>query len=117
MPIYEYKCDACKGRIEVMQRLSDAALSVCSTCGGALHKLISPSGLMFKGSGWYITDYTKKSGASDQKEGGEKKSPTSDASTESKSAESKESAKTSDKTPAETPAKPSPKPSTAPAAS
>jgi putative FmdB family regulatory protein len=108
VPIYEYECNACKGRVEVMQRLSDAALSVCSTCGGALHKLISPSGLMFKGAGWYITDYARKSETPAKKEEstGEKKSPESSTSSESKPAESKEPAKTPSETPSKTPAAP-----------
>lgn len=63
MPIYEYECEQCKKRIEVIQKLSDAPLEICSSCGGKVHKMVSsPAGLHFKGSGWYITDYAKKNG-------------------------------------------------------
>lgn len=61
MPIYEYECEKCKDRFEVMQRMSDPPVTACSHCKGKVHKVISsPSGLVFKGSGWYITDYARK---------------------------------------------------------
>lgn len=59
MPLYEYKCDRCHETIEVLQKFSDAPLTVHDGCGGALERLISPSALQFKGSGFYITDYSK----------------------------------------------------------
>ncbi|MGE5569728.1 MAG: FmdB family zinc ribbon protein [Rhodospirillales bacterium] len=63
MPIYEYKCSKCGGTFEVLQRFADAPLTVHEGCGGAVERLISPAGLHFKGSGWYITDYARKSGS------------------------------------------------------
>ena len=60
MPIYEYECESCKKRLEIMQKMSDPALEKCEHCLGKLRKLISPSGLVFKGSGWYVTDYSQK---------------------------------------------------------
>ncbi|HEY5648253.1 MAG TPA: FmdB family zinc ribbon protein [Nitrospiria bacterium] len=60
MPIYEYECEDCQNRVEVMQKVSDAPLQKCENCGGALRKLLSAPGLMFKGSGWYVTDYSDK---------------------------------------------------------
>lgn len=60
MPIYEYRCTQCNETIEVMQKLSDPPLSTCRACSGSLVRVISPSGLIFKGSGWYITDYSDK---------------------------------------------------------
>lgn len=60
MPIYEYLCDACQNRLEVKQKVSDPPLAVCERCGGALRKLISSPAIMFKGSGWYVTDYSDK---------------------------------------------------------
>src|SRR5512139_2106251 len=60
MPLYEYQCDACGFRFEVIQRFSDAPLESCQSCGGAVHKLLSPPAIQFKGSGWYITDYARK---------------------------------------------------------
>lgn len=62
MPIYEYKCSECGAHIEKMQKVSDAPLKVCENCGGPLEKQLSLSGFQFKGEGWYVTDYSKKSG-------------------------------------------------------
>lgn len=60
MPIYEYKCANCGNRLEAMQKISDAPLTVCPKCEGKLEKQISLSGFQFKGSGWYISDYTNR---------------------------------------------------------
>lgn len=62
MPIYEYKCSDCGTRVEKMQKISDSPLTVCETCGGKLEKQMSLSGFQFKGAGWYVTDYSRKSG-------------------------------------------------------
>jgi len=59
MPIYEYQCDSCKERTEVMQRFSDPPLTACK-CGGSLRKVLSPPAIIFKGTGWHITDYAPK---------------------------------------------------------
>ncbi len=59
MPLYEYQCDACAHRFEVIQKFSDAPIDVCPKCGGAVKKLLSSPAIQFKGSGWYITDYAK----------------------------------------------------------
>lgn len=61
MPIYEYECQDC-GRIEeVFQKFSEKPLRTCPYCSGRLHKLISQSAFHLKGSGWYVTDYAKRS--------------------------------------------------------
>lgn len=60
MPIYEYVCGRCGDRLEVLQRMTDKALVRCKKCGGRLEKLISASSFVFKGSGWYVTDYARK---------------------------------------------------------
>ncbi len=57
MPIYEYKCTKCSEKFEVMQKMTDAQLTVCSSCGGKLKKLITNTSFVLKGSGWYVTDY------------------------------------------------------------
>ncbi len=57
VPIYEYECERCQHRFEVMQKLSHRPLKKCERCGGPVHKLLSAPGLVFKGSGWYVTDY------------------------------------------------------------
>jgi putative FmdB family regulatory protein len=63
MPIYEYECSSCAGIEEVIQRFSDPPLKRCKACNGEMHKLVSHSSFHLKGSGWYVTDYAKKSGA------------------------------------------------------
>lgn len=74
MPTYEYECDKCGGQFEYFQAMSDAPKTVCEKCGGHLTKLLSAgSGLIFKGSGFYITDYKGKGGG-EGKAGGEGKS-------------------------------------------
>jgi len=61
MPIYEYECSKCGHVEEVLQKFSDKPLSKCSLCSGKLRKLMSQSTFHLKGSGWYVTDYAKKS--------------------------------------------------------
>jgi putative FmdB family regulatory protein len=56
VPTYTYTCTACNDIIEKRQSFSDAPLTTCEQCGGALRKVIHPVGIVFKGSGWYITD-------------------------------------------------------------
>ncbi len=57
MPIYEYLCDDCGKLCEVIQRITDNPLSICPECGGRMHKQISHTSFILKGSGWYVTDY------------------------------------------------------------
>ena len=59
MPLYEYQCDACAHRFEVIQKFRMRRSSVCPKCGGAVKKLLSSPAIQFKGTGWYITDYAK----------------------------------------------------------
>ena len=80
MPLYEYECDACGQRFEVIQKFSDPPTEECAACGkGPVRRLLSSPAIQFKGSGWYITDYAQK-GKSD---GAAKKSDTADAGTKS----------------------------------
>ncbi len=60
MPLYEYQCDACRHRFEVIQKFSDPRVEKCPSCGGTVHKLQSAPAIQFKGAGFYITDYAKK---------------------------------------------------------
>ena len=60
MPLYEYQCARC-GRFEVIRKFSDPPLTACPTCGGEIQKLASAPAIQFKGTGWYITDYARKS--------------------------------------------------------
>jgi putative FmdB family regulatory protein len=59
MPLYEYKCRKCASVLEVIQKVSDSPLTECPKCGGRLKKVLSAPAIQFKGSGFYITDYTK----------------------------------------------------------
>jgi putative FmdB family regulatory protein len=59
MPVYEYECSACKHRFERSQRFSDPPISECPECGSPVRRLLFPAGVVFKGSGWYITDSRK----------------------------------------------------------
>lgn len=63
MPLYEYECQRCKRRVEKIQSFTAPPLTTCEACGGPLEKLISAPAIQFKGSGWYVTDYAKKSGS------------------------------------------------------
>ena len=103
MPLYEYQCDACGRRFEVIQKFSDAPPETCTKCGkGPVHRLLSSPAIQFKGSGWYITDYAQKGkseGGTDQKgksEGGTESAAKSEAKTESK-AQTKAESKTDTK--------------------
>lgn len=63
MPLYEYECEKCGRRFEVIQKFSDAPIEACQSCGGAVRKLLASPAIQFKGTGWYITDYAQKPGA------------------------------------------------------
>ncbi len=56
MPTYVYRCQQCNNHLEVIQKFSDAPLKVCPKCQGQLRRVIHASGIVFKGSGWYVTD-------------------------------------------------------------
>jgi putative FmdB family regulatory protein len=60
LPLYEYECPN-DGTFELVRKFSDAPLEACPTCGGPIEKLASAPAIQFKGSGWYITDYARKS--------------------------------------------------------
>jgi len=95
MPLYEYQCEACGNRFEVIRKFSDPPLETCTVCGkGPVQRLLSSPAIQFKGTGWYITDYSQKGKAesdssksqgeskkSDDKGADSKKSDTSSAST------------------------------------
>ena len=95
MPLYEYQCDACGPRFEVIKKYSDPPLKICPKCGGAVHKLQSAPAIQFKGSGWYITDYARKDSGS---RGSEPKSGSSGEESKSAANETKSDAKTETKT-------------------
>jgi len=61
MPLYEYQCKKCGHRFEKIQKFSDKMVKKCPECGGVVEQMISAPAVQFKGSGWYVTDYAKKS--------------------------------------------------------
>ena len=102
MPIYEYRCDSCDRVVEVIQKFADDPLTLCESCGGPLERLLSPPGLHFKGSGWYVTDYARAGQRSN--EGKDSKGSTESKDGKSKKTETKKSDTTSSssKTPTST---------------
>ena len=96
MPTYVYRCKACSHEFEELQRTTDESLTECPSCGKTtLKRMIGGGGgLVFKGSGFYLTDY-KKSGGDGKKESSEKKETKPEAKTETKS-ETKTETKSSD---------------------
>ena len=89
MPIYDYACDSCGHRFEARQRFADDPLTVCPECSGHIRRVIHPSGIIFKGSGWYVTDSRSSNSAAAPAPSGD--GGGSDAST-SESADSKAAA-------------------------
>jgi len=88
MPLYEYRCDSCGQVFEIIQKFSDEPLSVHAGCGGRVERLISPPGLQFKGSGWYITDYARASKGKGDSNGDGSKSAAKESKSEVKSEKS-----------------------------
>jgi putative FmdB family regulatory protein len=83
MPLYDYRCHKCGVTFEVLQKFADEPLQIHDGCGGEVERLISPSALQFKGTGWYVTDYAK--GSKSPSNGGSKTESKAEKKTESKS--------------------------------
>ncbi|HEY2435386.1 MAG TPA: zinc ribbon domain-containing protein [Vicinamibacterales bacterium] len=97
MPLYEYECEACGQRFEKIRKFSDPPLEVCDKCGkGPVKKLFSSPAIQFKGSGFYINDYAKKSSS----DSGGSKSAAADSG-ESKKADAPAAAASSTPTPSD----------------
>jgi putative FmdB family regulatory protein len=88
MPLYEYECTKCGHRFEKIQKFSDKPVKKCPECGGRVEQTISAPAVQFKGSGWYVTDYAKKSSGT----------ASSDSGSKDKEKESKETKKEDKKT-------------------
>jgi putative FmdB family regulatory protein len=85
MPIYAYKCSSCGHAQDVLQKISDAPLTVCTACGAATFaKQLTAAGFQLKGSGWYVTDF--KNGSSGKKDSGKGETKPDTASADSKPA-------------------------------
>lgn len=94
MPIYEYECENCGTHFEKIQSVKDDPIRQCPECSGTVHKVFHPAGIIFKGSGWYITD--------------SRKSTSSTVTGENKPAETKAETKTETATETKTETKPTP---------
>ncbi len=79
MPIYEYQCTKCGEVFEVFQKMNDDPVRRCKFCGGGVEKLFSHTSFQLKGSGWYLTDYARKSQPADTGSSGTKDSKPSDS--------------------------------------
>ncbi len=106
MPLYEFECEDCKTRFERIQKFTDPNPDVCPACGkGQIRRMFSSPAIQFKGSGFYITDYAKKSSseassgsksASGDKSGGDSGSSSSGSDSKSEKSETKSESKSSE---------------------
>lgn len=99
MPLYEYQCDACGRRFELIRKFSDPPIEKCPHCGGTVCKLFASPAIQFKGSGFYITDYAKKDQATAaQPDESKSETGSKDKNKEEKSGEKSEKAEKAEKT-------------------
>jgi putative FmdB family regulatory protein len=105
MPLYEYQCEACGRRFEVIRKFSDPPLETCALCGkGPVQRLLSSPAIQFKGSGWYITDYSQKGKSSESSSSAKSDSDASSPkASDNKSDTKKDSAATTPPSSASTP--------------
>ena len=74
MPLYEYECKKCHHRFERIVKYSDRPMKKCPDCGGPVEQTVTAPAVQFKGSGWYVTDYAKKSSAAASSSNGDSSS-------------------------------------------
>lgn len=81
MPTYVYGCDACGHRFEKFQKFADEPVRICPACQSSVRRIMQPAGIVFKGSGWHITDYKRNGsdGGAAAKDGAPAKDGTSGA--------------------------------------
>ena len=91
MPLYEYECQKCHHRFERLQQFSDRQITKCPKCKGRVEQVISAPAVQFKGSGWYVTDYAKKSSAPSSSSSNDSGSGKSEEKAGDKAGEKKES--------------------------
>ena len=113
MPTYGYRCGSCGHEFEIQQRITDQPLATCPKCGGKLSKMLYPAGIIFKGSGYYTTDYKgsgngsagSSNGVAPASEGSSESKPETKSESESKS-ESKVETKAEPKSESKSKSKP-----------
>lgn len=79
MPLYEYVCKKCRHKFEKIQKFSDRKVKKCPECGGPVEQTLHAPAVQFKGSGWYVTDYAKKSQTNDGSSGTKEEAPAATA--------------------------------------
>ena len=90
MPLYEYKCKKCGHRFEKIESFSSSTTKKCPKCGGTAERQVAAPAIQFKGSGWYVTDYAKKSSSpASSSESSDSGSKATDKSSETKATETK----------------------------
>ena len=101
MPLYEYQCTKCRRRTEKIESVAGPHLKKCPHCGAPVERLLAPPAIQFKGSGWYVTDYARKSAEKSAESPGGDKSEGKEAATKEAGKESatKESKDSKDKKP------------------
>jgi putative FmdB family regulatory protein len=94
VPLYEYLCKKCGHRFEKIQKFSDPEIKECPQCAGEVERLLSAPAVQFKGTGWYVTDYAKKSGSPSASGSSDKKGTSSTSDSTQSSAKKTESSPT-----------------------
>ena len=94
MPIYEYECKKCHHRFERIQKFSDPHVKKCPECRGPVELVISAPAVQFKGSGWYVTDYARKTSSPSSPKDSESGSKKDEKSKPEESAKTEPSKKT-----------------------
>jgi putative FmdB family regulatory protein len=97
MPLHEYLCKKCGHRFERIQKFSDPPVKKCPECGGKVEQMLSAPAVQFKGSGWYVTDYAKRSGhPASGSEAGDKSDSKKESAESTETKDSKETKETKD---------------------
>ena len=91
MPLYEYRCSSCGQSVDIKHGFKETVSEPCAACGGALTRVFNPAGIVFKGSGFYVTDSRPKSSEGGSSGGGSEAKSSDSKPAESKSSESKPS--------------------------
>jgi putative FmdB family regulatory protein len=115
VPTYVYACKSCGEQFEVIQKMSDAALKECRTCPGEVRRVIFPPAVVYKGTGFYVTDYKNGGRKSDSESGAASSSESSSTSSDTKSeakSDTKSEAKSETKSDSSSTTKTEPKAST-----
>ena len=91
MPLYEYRCSSCGQSVDIKHGFEETVSEPCAACGGALTRVFNPAGIVFKGSGFYVTDSRPKTSEGASSSGGSEAKSSESKPSESKSSESKSS--------------------------